>query len=415
MRLPWPFGRSTSGAGAPPARRASTRPRALRRRPAIAAAPPTRRSRPTGAWRTLPPIQRSAGPPPVVAPGRAVPRRGARPRAAAADRHAARPRLEPERAGRDRRRPPAPRPEPDVARTAAHADRCSDRRLPAHRRSRAFHRRAASPAGARARGHDGRRGHHAPSRRGRAAGARAAPDPAPCRRSPRPATVTPAARPLPRRHRRLPHSRRRAPAAGRRRAAPVRSSAPAGPLAAAPGERTDPVGGRRRLVRVLARGTAMPVRRFAELAGRDAGARRPARRRRWTARGARCPDDRGADERRSRAPADAPGTPAGSAGTGLRLDAGRAGPPRPTDHHDGHAPSPSSRRRPPRVPCPRSPVARQRQDASTAAAPAARDDRDAAPAAALEPPRRRRTPRRPSRAPHRPRCRRSAPVRSGRP
>jgi DNA polymerase-3 subunit gamma/tau len=70
VRLPWPFGRSASdgaasgsggdaGSGSPgsgsPAAGASSSP---------AEAP----IRPTGAWRTLPPIQRSSGPPPVVAP-----------------------------------------------------------------------------------------------------------------------------------------------------------------------------------------------------------------------------------------------------------------------------------------------------------------------------------------------------------
>ncbi len=69
MRLPWPFGRSASddgassgsqgvgGAGTPSASSVDATS-------AAAEAP----IRPTGAWRTLPPIQRSSGPPPVVAP-----------------------------------------------------------------------------------------------------------------------------------------------------------------------------------------------------------------------------------------------------------------------------------------------------------------------------------------------------------
>jgi hypothetical protein len=73
VRLPWPFGRSTHAGGASPD-------------PAAGAAYPAgagpdaaddggtgsgdaaARVPPTGAWRTLPPIQRAAGPPPVVAP-----------------------------------------------------------------------------------------------------------------------------------------------------------------------------------------------------------------------------------------------------------------------------------------------------------------------------------------------------------
>ena len=69
MRLPWPFGRSTSGAGD------STGPAGVDASvgssgggPAIAAAAADAPIPPTGAWRTLPPIQRSSGPPPVVAP-----------------------------------------------------------------------------------------------------------------------------------------------------------------------------------------------------------------------------------------------------------------------------------------------------------------------------------------------------------
>ena len=63
MRLPWPFGRSTSGAsdstGSPGvASDAPTTPAARADGPVAS----------TGAWRTLPPIQRTAGPPPVVAP-----------------------------------------------------------------------------------------------------------------------------------------------------------------------------------------------------------------------------------------------------------------------------------------------------------------------------------------------------------
>jgi hypothetical protein len=56
VRLPWPFGRSTSDDGASSG--AAPLP------PAAAPAPIP----PTGAWRTLPPIQRASGPPPVVAP-----------------------------------------------------------------------------------------------------------------------------------------------------------------------------------------------------------------------------------------------------------------------------------------------------------------------------------------------------------
>jgi hypothetical protein len=64
VRLPWPFGRSTSGAG-------STSGSAAGGTSAAPAGSSTRADAPvapTGAWRTLPPIQRTAGPPPVVAP-----------------------------------------------------------------------------------------------------------------------------------------------------------------------------------------------------------------------------------------------------------------------------------------------------------------------------------------------------------
>ncbi len=62
MRLPWPFGRSSSSAG-PTTRaggeRASSAPSAAQR-----VGPPT------GAWAALPPIQRTVSPPPLVAPSR---------------------------------------------------------------------------------------------------------------------------------------------------------------------------------------------------------------------------------------------------------------------------------------------------------------------------------------------------------
>ena len=107
MRLPWPFGRSderrgaSSGSGADAGGGA---PGAGSSPVGASSSPAEAPIRPTGAWRTLPPIQRSSGPPPVVAPAAPfladVPGHAA----AAADRHAAGPRVEPERAGRPRRR-----------------------------------------------------------------------------------------------------------------------------------------------------------------------------------------------------------------------------------------------------------------------------------------------------------------------
>ena len=65
MRLPWPFGRSTSADGAS----STSGDDAGSGAPAGPASPPAPAPiPPTGAWRTLPPIQRTAGPPPVVAP-----------------------------------------------------------------------------------------------------------------------------------------------------------------------------------------------------------------------------------------------------------------------------------------------------------------------------------------------------------
>ena len=73
MRLPWPFGRSASddgassrsgdaGSDAPATGSPSSPSTASTMGGARVPIPPT------GAWRTLPPIQRSSGPPPVVAP-----------------------------------------------------------------------------------------------------------------------------------------------------------------------------------------------------------------------------------------------------------------------------------------------------------------------------------------------------------
>ena len=63
MRLPWPFGRSASGGGASSGAGAGTKPS-----PAAAPSGADAPIRSTGAWRNLPPIQRTAGPPPSVAP-----------------------------------------------------------------------------------------------------------------------------------------------------------------------------------------------------------------------------------------------------------------------------------------------------------------------------------------------------------
>ena len=73
MRLPWPFGRSASDDGASsrsgdagsdaPATGSPSSPSTATTMGGAGVPIP-----PTGAWRTLPPIQRSSGPPPVVAP-----------------------------------------------------------------------------------------------------------------------------------------------------------------------------------------------------------------------------------------------------------------------------------------------------------------------------------------------------------
>jgi hypothetical protein len=242
-------------------------------------------------------------------------------------------------------------------------------------------------------------------------GAGAATDPHPVAGPPA-ATVTPAARPLTQAAPRLaplaPSGARGTPSS----AAPVRSSAPAAALAAAPGRaEADPADGRRRLVRV----GGTPRLPDARPAVRGAPAATPAppctRGRRWTPRRPRCP--------MTAAPTSAvperlpmpPGTPAGAAGTGIRPHADGAHR-RGHRHHDGHPHEPVVVATTPPVPCPRSPVARQRQDASAAgragrATTATRTRRGS-------PPRRRRTPPIVSRAAS-PRCRRSAPVRSGRP
>ncbi len=128
MRLPWPFGRSESDRGASSGSGADAgggAPGAGSPSVGAASSPADAPIRPTGAWRTLPPIQRSSGPPPVVAPAAPfladVPGHAA----AAADRHAAGPRVEPERAGRPRRRAPARRPEPHLERAAPRRGPCS--------------------------------------------------------------------------------------------------------------------------------------------------------------------------------------------------------------------------------------------------------------------------------------------------
>ncbi|HEY6569130.1 MAG TPA: hypothetical protein VIZ22_02520 [Candidatus Limnocylindrales bacterium] len=65
MRLPWPFGRSASDDGAS----STSGDAGAGVTDAVPASPPVPAPiPPTGAWRTLPPIQRTAGPPPVVAP-----------------------------------------------------------------------------------------------------------------------------------------------------------------------------------------------------------------------------------------------------------------------------------------------------------------------------------------------------------
>lgn len=63
MRLPWPFGRRTPASGPPAAGSAGSTPGPWDR----ASSPPAT-ARPTGAWATLPPIQRTVGAAPLVAP-----------------------------------------------------------------------------------------------------------------------------------------------------------------------------------------------------------------------------------------------------------------------------------------------------------------------------------------------------------
>ncbi|MEI7745140.1 MAG: hypothetical protein WCK58_15495, partial [Chloroflexota bacterium] len=72
MRLPWPLGRRSPSEGpssASPAGGAADAPAAQRLADDHAASA-SREAPPTGAWRTLPPIQRASGPVPVVAPAR---------------------------------------------------------------------------------------------------------------------------------------------------------------------------------------------------------------------------------------------------------------------------------------------------------------------------------------------------------
>ncbi|HSL33125.1 MAG TPA: hypothetical protein VK871_05710, partial [Candidatus Limnocylindrales bacterium] len=67
VRLPWPFNRADDGADSEPAEgTGSTTPSSATEAPAA-----DRLAPPTGAWSSLPPIQRSVGDPPLVAPAAA--------------------------------------------------------------------------------------------------------------------------------------------------------------------------------------------------------------------------------------------------------------------------------------------------------------------------------------------------------
>ena len=198
MRLPWPFGRSESdrgassgsgadaGGGAPGAGSVSV---------GAASSPAEAPIRPTGAWRTLPPIQRSSGPPPVVAP--------AAPFLADVPGHAPLPPIvtplghesSPSAPVRPRRRASARRPEPHLERAApreAGAAACRRLASPPRRRRRPGRPRRRRSSHAR----------RSPRRRGpaaRAVDAAGAPELPPIRTVPAvapSAVATPASRPL---------------------------------------------------------------------------------------------------------------------------------------------------------------------------------------------------------------------------
>ena len=205
---------------------------------------PTRRSRPTGAWRTLPPIQRSSGPPPVVAP--------AAPFLAEVPGHAPLPPIVTPLGHDSSPSAPAgmvvvhPHPVPSLTSHAPLPTRPVQRQAApggAPSMTSVSAADVASPAGDRPAARRPARPSGLRARRGRSGGAGAAPDPDPCRRSPRPRRSRPPARPL---TQAAPALAPLASAVRPRRGVgrgPGALVGARGALAAAPGERQDPVGG----------------------------------------------------------------------------------------------------------------------------------------------------------------------------